>query len=279
MYLPASYKEAGPDYWTGRGATAARSIRARTGVRLAPATTAGKSHEPAHQERHRADGGRRGPRDRGRRGLRRGRAHRRGGSERRGRGGARGRRRAGHRRPRQGGAARLRQHPQPRRLHLLPRTRRGRGARLRDRPVLPDGDSRDPRGAPRGRLAHLRGAPEERGDHHPGDGGGGRRLRALRRIAGRAQLHGHHDLRRRRRCDGERRVPLRRGAARGPASPGGGLRGALARQGGRAHPGDDDPEHDHLLLPGAAAREPRGRGPDGLCAPASTSGGAGTRWR
>ena len=229
-----------------------------------PRRLPGRRHEPAHQKRHRTDGGRRGLRDRGRRGLRRGRTHRRGGSERRGRGGARRGRRARRRRPRQGRAARLRQHPQPRRLYLLPWTRRGHGARLRDRPVLPDGHGREPRGAPRGRLAHLRGAPEERGDHHAGDGGGGRRLRSLRRIARGAQLHGRDDLRRRRRCDGQGRVPLRRSAARGPASPGGGLRGALARQGGRTHPGDDDPEHDHLLLPGAAAREPRDRGPDGL---------------
>ena len=38
---------------------------------------------------------------------------------------------------------------------------------------------------------------------------------------------------------------------------------SLARRGRRAHSGDDDPEHDDLLLAGAAAREPRGRGPDG----------------
>ena len=159
--------------------------------------------------------------------------YRRGRSERGDRSGTP-RRRARYRRHRQGRPARLHQHPQPRRLHLLPRARRGHGARLRHRPVLPDGDGREPRGTPRGRLAHLRGTAQERGDHDARDGRGSRRLRPLRRIARRAQLHGRHDLRRRRRCDGEGRVPLRRDVARDGSS----AKPSTSRSPGMAGPTD-----------------------------------------
>ena len=205
------------------------------------------------------------PADRGHRrrgGVHRGRPHRRGGVERRRRVGApegRPRRRGRG----QGRPPRLRQHPQPRRQHVLSRARGRRRARLRDRAVLPDGDRRDARGAPRGRVPYVRGARQERGDHDVRDGGGGRRLRPVRRSARGAELHGRHDLRRRHRRDGQGRLSLRRGAARSPASAGNRLRARMARPGRGAHPGGDDPEHDDLLLAGAAAREPRGGGPAG----------------